>query len=189
MCCSTGPPVTRRPQRLASATLSAALAPEEEAKIRLRLPTVTTDTTTRHIEENRRALQLPHLSDVTRARHRAWLAYNLPIHGQRGQGARRPTRRPRRRIHRRPRVEHPVRNGTWPASTARTDTRAARHRVRGDSSLDPRGRYDRSSPRCNPPSKSAGRGRTGRRTPRRWSRAAQKNPRRNTTPWGFTSGP
>ena len=72
-------------QRLASTTLSAALAPEEEAKIRLRLPTVTTDTTTRHIEENRRALQLPHLSDVTQARHRAWLAYNLAMYGQHGQ--------------------------------------------------------------------------------------------------------
>ncbi|MGD1252987.1 AAA family ATPase [Mycobacterium seoulense] len=72
-------------QRLASATLSGALAPEEEAKIRLRMPTVTTDTTTRHIEENRRALQLPHLSDVTQARHRAWLAYNLAMYGQDGQ--------------------------------------------------------------------------------------------------------
>jgi DNA-binding CsgD family transcriptional regulator len=72
-------------QRLASTTLSAALAPEEQAKILLRLPTVTTDTTTRHIEENRRALQLPHLSDVTQARHRAWLAYNLAMYGQRGQ--------------------------------------------------------------------------------------------------------
>ncbi|MGA8546549.1 MAG: AAA family ATPase [Mycobacterium sp.] len=72
-------------QRLASTTLSAALTPEEEAEIRLRLPTVTTDTTTRHIEENRRALQLPHLSDVTQARHQAWLAYNLAMYGQRGQ--------------------------------------------------------------------------------------------------------
>ena len=72
-------------QRLASTILSATLAPEEEAKIRLRLPTVTTDTTTRHIEENRRALQLPHLSDVTQARHRAWLAYNLAMSGQHGQ--------------------------------------------------------------------------------------------------------
>lgn len=71
-------------QRLASTTLSAALAPEEEAKIRLRLPTLTTDTTTRHIEENRRALQLPHLSGVTQARHRAWLAYNLAMYGQHG---------------------------------------------------------------------------------------------------------
>jgi DNA-binding CsgD family transcriptional regulator len=72
-------------QRLASTTLSAALSPEEEAEIRLRLPTVTTETTTQHIEENRRALQLPHLSDVTQARHRAWLAYNLAMYGQHGR--------------------------------------------------------------------------------------------------------
>ncbi|OBA72622.1 LuxR family transcriptional regulator [Mycobacterium sp. 1554424.7] len=72
-------------QGLAITSLSAALSPEEEAKIRLRLPTLTTDTTTRHIEENRRALQLPHLSGVTEARHRAWLAYNLAMYGQYGQ--------------------------------------------------------------------------------------------------------
>jgi DNA-binding CsgD family transcriptional regulator len=71
-------------RQLASTTLSAALTPEEEAKIRLRLPTVTTDTTTGHIEENRRALQLPHLSDVTQARHLGWLAYNLAMYGQHG---------------------------------------------------------------------------------------------------------
>ncbi|MCV6966451.1 LuxR family transcriptional regulator [Mycobacterium intermedium] len=75
----------REAQRLAGVTLSATLAPEEEARIRLRLPTVATDTTMRRIEENRRALQLPDLSGVTRARHRAWLAYNLAMHGQRGQ--------------------------------------------------------------------------------------------------------
>ena len=72
-------------ERLASSTLSDALAPEEEAKIRLRLPTVTTDATTRHIEENRRALQLPELSGVTQARHRGWLAYNLAMYGQHAQ--------------------------------------------------------------------------------------------------------
>ena len=72
-------------QRVASTTLSAELAPEAEADIRLRLPTVITDATTWHIEENRRALQLPHLSEVTRARHRAWLAYNLAMYGQHGQ--------------------------------------------------------------------------------------------------------
>ncbi|MGV0715063.1 AAA family ATPase [Mycolicibacterium sp. XJ662] len=71
-------------QKLASTTLSAAVAPEAEAEIRLRLPTVTTETTMRHIEENRRALQLPDLSDVTRARHRGWLAYNLAMYGQHG---------------------------------------------------------------------------------------------------------
>src|ERR1700758_205284 len=72
-------------QQLANTTLSAALTPEEEAKIRLRLPTVTTATTTRHIGENRRALQLPDVSDVTKARHRAWLAYNLAMWGHRAQ--------------------------------------------------------------------------------------------------------
>ncbi|ORW48666.1 LuxR family transcriptional regulator [Mycobacterium paraense] len=72
-------------QRLASTTMSDALEPEEEARIRLRLRTAITDTTARHIEENRRALQLPDLSDVTRARHRAWLAYNLTMYGQHGE--------------------------------------------------------------------------------------------------------
>ncbi len=72
-------------ERLAGATLSAALAPEEEAEILLRLRTPITDTTTQHIEDNRRALQMPHLSDVTRARHQAWLAYNLAMYGLHGQ--------------------------------------------------------------------------------------------------------
>ncbi|MDA4106650.1 LuxR family transcriptional regulator [Mycobacterium holsaticum DSM 44478] len=71
-------------ERLASTTLSAVLAPEEEAEILLRLRTPITDTTTQHIEDNRRALQLPHLSDVTQARHRAWLAYNMAMYGQQG---------------------------------------------------------------------------------------------------------
>ncbi|OJZ74875.1 LuxR family transcriptional regulator [Mycobacterium paraffinicum] len=71
-------------QRLASTNMSNALPPEEEAKIRLRLRTAITDTTAGHIEENRRALQLPHLSEVTRARHQAWLAYNLAMYGLRG---------------------------------------------------------------------------------------------------------
>ena len=72
-------------ETLAGTSLSAALAPEEEAGILLRLRTPITDTTSRHIEDNRRALQLPHLSDVTQARHRAWLAYNLAMSGQHGQ--------------------------------------------------------------------------------------------------------
>ncbi|OBJ20174.1 MULTISPECIES: AAA family ATPase [unclassified Mycobacterium] len=72
-------------QRLASSTLSATLQPEEQAKILLRLRTAITDTTARHIEVNRRALQLPGLSEVTQARHRGWLAYNLTMHGQHGQ--------------------------------------------------------------------------------------------------------
>src|SRR6185312_6220909 len=36
-------------------------------------------------EENRRALQLGDINEVTRARHLAWLAYNLMIHDQRGE--------------------------------------------------------------------------------------------------------
>lgn len=72
-------------QRLANTTMSDALEPEEEARIRLRLRTAITDTTAQHIDENRRALQLPHLSEVTEARHRAWLAYNLTMYGQHGQ--------------------------------------------------------------------------------------------------------
>lgn len=72
-------------ERLANTTLSAVVASEEEANILLRLRTPITDTTTRHIEDNRRALRLPHLSDVTQARHQAWLAYNLAMYGQHGQ--------------------------------------------------------------------------------------------------------
>jgi DNA-binding CsgD family transcriptional regulator len=71
-------------EELAVSALAAAGSPEEEAKIRLRLPTVLTDETMLHIKENRRALQLPHLSDITQARHRAWLAYNLAMYGQHG---------------------------------------------------------------------------------------------------------
>ena len=91
---------------MASTTLSAALAPEEEAEIRLRLRAAITDTTTRHIEENRRALQFPHLSDVTQARHQAWLAYNLTIYGL--HGGRRDGQRGggRSGVHRRSRVQH-----------------------------------------------------------------------------------
>ena len=72
-------------QQLAGTTLSTELSPEEEATIRLRLATITRDTTQRRAEENRRALQLPDLSEVTRARHQAWLAFNLMEGGQHGQ--------------------------------------------------------------------------------------------------------
>jgi DNA-binding CsgD family transcriptional regulator len=69
---------------LAVAALSEAVSPEEEAEIRLRLPTITKHSTQRRVEENRRALQLRDISEVTRARHLAWLAYNL-LFDQRGQ--------------------------------------------------------------------------------------------------------
>ncbi|OBK16057.1 ATP-binding protein, partial [Mycobacterium asiaticum] len=64
-------------QELADAALSKAASPEVEAEIRLRLPVHTKHTDQRRVEENRRALELPGISEVTRARHLAWLAYNL----------------------------------------------------------------------------------------------------------------
>jgi DNA-binding CsgD family transcriptional regulator len=64
-------------ERLAVMALSEAASPEVEAEIRLRLPVHTKHTDQRRVEENRRALELSGISDVTRARHLAWLAYNL----------------------------------------------------------------------------------------------------------------
>jgi DNA-binding CsgD family transcriptional regulator len=71
-------------EELAVAALSEVASPEEEAEIRLRLPTLNKHSTQRRVEENRRALQLLDISEVTRARHLAWLAYNL-MYDQRGQ--------------------------------------------------------------------------------------------------------
>jgi DNA-binding CsgD family transcriptional regulator len=64
-------------EELAVAALAEAVSPEQEAEIRLRRATVTKHSTQRRVEENRRALQLRDISEVTRARHLAWLAYNL----------------------------------------------------------------------------------------------------------------
>jgi hypothetical protein len=72
-------------EELAVAVLSEAASPQEEAEIRLRLPTLTKHSTQRRVEENRRALQLGDISEVTRARHLAYLAYNLTFHDQREQ--------------------------------------------------------------------------------------------------------
>jgi DNA-binding CsgD family transcriptional regulator len=72
-------------EELAVAALSEVTSPEQEAEIRLRLPTVTKHSTQRRVEENRRALQLAGISEVTRARHLGWLAYNLILHDQRGE--------------------------------------------------------------------------------------------------------
>src|SRR6516165_5531985 len=66
-------------EELAVAALSEAASPEEEAEIRLRLGTFTKHSTERRVEENRRALQLRDISELTRARHLAWLAYNLML--------------------------------------------------------------------------------------------------------------
>ena len=71
-------------EELAVAALSEVASPQEEAEIRLRLTTLTKHSTQRRVEENRRALQLGDISEVTRARHLAYLAYNLTFHDQRG---------------------------------------------------------------------------------------------------------
>jgi DNA-binding CsgD family transcriptional regulator len=67
-------------EELAVAALSEVASPEQEAEIRLRLPTLNKHSTQRRVEENRRALQLGDISEVTRARHLAYLAYNLTFH-------------------------------------------------------------------------------------------------------------
>src|SRR5882757_5060918 len=72
-------------EELAVAALSEVASPQEEAEIRLRLATKNTHSTQRRVEENRRALQLGDISEVTRARHLAWLAYNLIFQKQGGQ--------------------------------------------------------------------------------------------------------
>ena len=56
------------------------LSPEEEAQARLRTPKAA-DAVEERVAENRRALQLSQISDVTRARHQAWLACNHAVSG------------------------------------------------------------------------------------------------------------
>jgi DNA-binding CsgD family transcriptional regulator len=72
-------------EELAVAALSEVASPQEEAEIRLRLATLNKHSTQRRVEENRRALELADVSEVIRARHLAWLAYNLMLHDQFGQ--------------------------------------------------------------------------------------------------------
>jgi DNA-binding CsgD family transcriptional regulator len=72
-------------EELAVAALSEAASPEAEAEIRLRVMTLTKHSTQRRVEENRRALQLDEINEITRARHLAWLAYNLALHDQTGE--------------------------------------------------------------------------------------------------------
>lgn len=64
-------------EELAGVALAEAGSPEVEAEIRLRLPAHTKHTDQQRVAENRRALKLSGISEVTRARHLAWLAYNL----------------------------------------------------------------------------------------------------------------
>jgi DNA-binding NarL/FixJ family response regulator len=72
-------------EELAVEALSTAASSEEEAEIRLRLPAFTRHSTQRRVAENRRALELTEVTDVTRARHMALLAYNLMLDDKDGQ--------------------------------------------------------------------------------------------------------
>ncbi|MCV7401589.1 AAA family ATPase [Mycobacterium fragae] len=72
-------------EELAVVALAEAASPEVEAEIRLRLPAHTKHSTQQRAEENRRALELTAISEVTRARHLAWLAYNIVLQDQGGE--------------------------------------------------------------------------------------------------------
>jgi DNA-binding CsgD family transcriptional regulator len=74
-------------EELAVAALSEVASPQEEAEIRLRRATLNKHSAQWRVEENRRALQLADISEVTRARHLGWLAYNLMFQKQ-GEEAR-----------------------------------------------------------------------------------------------------
>ena len=67
---------------LATVSLKSHTSAEQEAAIRLSRSVVARDSSARSAEENRRALQLPGISEVLRSRHLAWLAYNLAGDGQ-----------------------------------------------------------------------------------------------------------
>ncbi|GBG36607.1 helix-turn-helix transcriptional regulator [Mycobacterium montefiorense] len=72
-------------EELAAVAIAEAASPEVEAEIRLRLPTHTKHSSPRRVAENRRALQLSGISEVTRTRHLAWLAFNLALQDKSGQ--------------------------------------------------------------------------------------------------------
>jgi DNA-binding CsgD family transcriptional regulator len=74
----------REAEELGVVALAEATSPEVEAEIRLRLPTHTQHSSPQRVEENRRALQLSGISEVTRTRHLAWLAYNLVLQDKSG---------------------------------------------------------------------------------------------------------
>jgi DNA-binding CsgD family transcriptional regulator len=72
-------------QQLGAATLSDSPSPQEEADIRLGLSMMSPRPPGQRAEENRRALELDSISDLTRARHLGWLAFNLAMDGQTGE--------------------------------------------------------------------------------------------------------
>lgn len=72
-------------EELADMALADAASPEVEAEIRLRLPTQTKHSSPQRVAESRRALRLRGISELTRARHLASLAYNLVLQDEDAQ--------------------------------------------------------------------------------------------------------
>ncbi|MGB9307064.1 MAG: AAA family ATPase, partial [Mycobacterium sp.] len=69
-------------QQLGATTLSDNPSPQAEADVRLGLSMMAPHPSGKRAEVNRRALELDSISDVTRARHLGWLAFNLAMDGQ-----------------------------------------------------------------------------------------------------------
>jgi DNA-binding CsgD family transcriptional regulator len=73
-----------RPQdahALGESTLARVLSRAQEAEVRLSLSSMFMRSTVARAQDNRRALRLPDLAPEMRARHLAWLAYNLATTG------------------------------------------------------------------------------------------------------------
>lgn len=73
-------------QELAASTLSTEVSYEGEAEIRLRVA-AGNEQPEQRIADNRLALKLPGINDVTRARHQAWLAYFEVVNGLQADGS------------------------------------------------------------------------------------------------------
>lgn len=69
---------------LADTALGGLLPHRQEAQVRLSLSTMSVRSTAERARENRRALELPGVDRLTRARHQGWLAYNLAMSGDTG---------------------------------------------------------------------------------------------------------
>jgi hypothetical protein len=72
---------------LGEAALLTLLPPDQEARVRLSLSRLASSSTAARIAHNRLALATPGVAVSTRNRHRAWLAYNLMMHGAAAEAA------------------------------------------------------------------------------------------------------
>jgi DNA-binding CsgD family transcriptional regulator len=69
-------------QRSFTAVMNSPLGAEDEARIRLSMAMVSVRSPGERAEENRRSLQLPGISSLTRTQHLGWLAYHAMMDGQ-----------------------------------------------------------------------------------------------------------